>query len=378
MLVGFVMTFDNILAVILLPYIGFLSDNTRTKIGRRKPYILVGAPLGALFFMLIPVAKDINIIFMIISIIIMNVSMALFRSPVIALMPDITPSKSRSKANGMVNFMGGFGALLAFFVGSKMFDQNQSLPFYIGGLALLMSALLVLKFVKEPKEFCVSASALKNKTTDTKTKNISFKAAFSELTSSLKTIFSSKEKSELKILLAIFFWFCGFGAIETFFTLYGVEFLGITAGEGAFILGIFSLSFMIFAFPAGIVGTKIGRKKTILMGLALLIIMQFTIVGSKDLLFIKIMMTIGGIGWAMININSLPMVVDMVSDEEVGGHTGLYYFFSMLAAIVSPPLVGLVIDMTNYSYMVWFSLTAFAIALLFMLGVKRGEVKKGD
>lgn len=121
LLVGFIMTFDNILAIVLQPYIGFLSDQTRTRFGRRMPFIMVGAPIAAVFFLLIPFAKSLNIGWMITTILIMNLAMAIFRAPVIALMPDTVPSQSRSKANGVVNFMGGLGALLAFLV-----DQNST------------------------------------------------------------------------------------------------------------------------------------------------------------------------------------------------------------------------------------------------------------
>lgn len=384
MLVGFIMTFDNILAVILQPYIGFLSDNTRTKIGRRMPYILIGAPIAAIFFFLIPFMKSFGIVPMILVIIIMNLAMAIFRSPVIALMPDITPSKFRSKANGIVNFMGGFGALLAFFVGAKMYEQSQSLPFIVGSLTLVVSAFLVVKFIKEPAEFRLKSSGIEgikrdidnNMDQDSEKRNISFSAAFSDLFSSLKAIFTSSEKSEMFMLLAIFFWFCGFGAIETFFTSYGKFFLLIPESEAAFSLGLFSLSFMIFSIPAGIIGTKIGRKTTILSGLGILIAMLLIIRGSRDINFIKMMLVMGGLGWACININSLPMVVDMVSSKKVGGHTGLYYFFSMLAAITAPPLVGLLIDVFDYTSMVWFAFLGFVIAFIMMLFVKKGEAKK--
>jgi len=150
LLVGFIMTFDNILAIVLQPYIGFLSDQTRTRFGRRMPFIMVGAPIAAVFFLLIPFAKSLNIGWMITTILIMNLAMAIFRAPVIALMPDTVPSQSRSKANGVVNFMGGLGALLAFLVGSKLYEINKSLPFIIGGVALVVSCLLVFVFVKEP------------------------------------------------------------------------------------------------------------------------------------------------------------------------------------------------------------------------------------
>jgi len=386
MLVGFIMTFDNILAVVLQPYIGFLSDSTRTKMGRRKPFILIGAPLGALFFMGIPFAKLSNIFWMILIIILMNIAMAIFRSPVIALMPDLVPSRDRSKANGVINFMGGFGSLLAFFIGGILFDMNQSLPFLAGGVALLISSSLVLTLIREP---------VISRQTDKKEK-VNFAGSFKTLLSSLKNLIKDKDKSLLFILLAIFFWFCGFGTLETFFTIYGTQYLEVTAGSASIALGLFSLMFMVFSIPAGFIGSKIGRKKTIIIGLLILIFClfmvsmitikqdtttlngldaMFKIPRTSEFMLIQIFLVIAGIGWGCININSLPMVVDMVTEDKVGGHTGLYYFFSMMASIVAPPLVGGVIDILSYPSMIKFSVLAFLAALLCILFVKKGEAQ---
>ena len=386
MLIGFIMTFDNILAVVLQPYIGFLSDSTRTRIGKRKPFILIGAPLGALFFMAIPFAKLTNIFWLILVIIIMNIAMAIFRSPVIALMPDIVPSRDRSKANGVINFMGGFGSLLAFFIGGILFDLSDSLPFLAGGLALLVSSFLVLTFIREPIVI----------EKDIKKEKVNFTGSFKTLITSLKNLFKEDDKSLLFILLAIFFWFCGFGTLETFFTIYGTQYLEVTAGSAAIALGLFSLMFMIFAIPAGFIGNKIGRKKTIMIGLFILIICLFSvsmitinhtsvalnmldevykIPRTAEFLTIQIFLVIAGIGWGCININSLPMVVDMVTEDKVGGHTGMYYFFSMMASIVAPPLVGAVIDVLSYPSMIKFSVLAFLAALVCILFVTKGEAE---
>ena len=386
MLIGFIMTFDNILAVVLQPYIGFLSDSTRTKIGRRKPFILIGAPLGALFFMLIPFAKLSNIFWLILVVIIMNIAMAIFRSPVIALMPDIVPSRDRSKANGVINFMGGFGSLLAFFIGGILFDLTDSLPFLAGGVALLISSTLVLTLIREP---IIKKQAPKEE-------KVNFAGSFKTLLTSLKKLFKDDDKSLLFILLAIFFWFCGFGTLETFFTIYGTQYLEVTAGSASIALGLFSLMFMIFAIPAGFIGSKIGRKKTIIIGLFILVICLFSvsmitikqnstpmnawdavykIPRTAEFLIIQVFLVIAGIGWGCININSLPMVVDMVTEDKVGGHTGMYYFFSMMASIVAPPLVGAVIDVLSYPSMIKFSVLAFLAALLCILFVRKGEAE---
>jgi MFS family permease len=271
-----------------------------------------------------------------------------------------------------------------------LFDINPSMPFVTGAVALLISSALVLLFVREPEGARERAAAIEK---------VNFAGAFRSLFKSLKDLLISREKSELFILLAIFFWFCGFGTLETFFTIYGTQYLEISAGSAAFALGLFSLMFMAFAIPAGLIGNKIGRKKTIMIGLFILIVCLFSVslisansidsgggVNLSDELYkiprtsqfflIQSILIVGGIGWACININSLPMVVDMVSEDKVGGHTGLYYFFSMLAAIIAPPLVGAVIDHLSYPSMIKFSVLTFLCALLCMMFVRKGEAKR--
>ena len=263
---GFVMTIDNLFAVLLLPFLGALSDKTRTRLGRRKPYILMGAPSAALMFALIPVARAYeNLALFMGTIILMNFFMALFRSPVIAFMPDITPSEKRSQANGVINFMGGVGALLAYFGGKVLYDMNYAYPFFAGAAIMLLANLLVVLFVPEPEEYRVPGEkiSLRKLLSETSRKS------FGELKENLKDVFASHEKSLLFILLSIFLWFVAFNSVETFFTSYAKYHLGIEESTGAFMMGVVSLSFMLFAIPAGLLGGRIGRKKTITAGLIL-------------------------------------------------------------------------------------------------------------
>ncbi len=368
--IGFIMTIDNILAVILQPYIGFLSDGSRSRIGRRMPFILIGAPLGALFFALIPVVYQTNLAWLMICIILMNLGMAIFRTPVIALMPDITPSPLRSKANGIINFMGGLGALIAYFAGGILFDVNIGSPFFLGGGLLIFTTLMLFVFVNEPKLSIVDISKGSDQG---QTKG--FSGAFSDLSRSLRHLVTKKDKNELFLLLSVFFWFCGFNVIETFFTLWGTTYIQVTEGTAAFALGLFSLSFMIFAIPAGFIGTFFGRKRTILIGLGGLAGVLALIGLIPNFTVIQILLVVGGVGWALVNINSLPMVVDMVEEDKAGGHTGLYYFFSMFASIAAPPLVGKVIDILGYSVLTWSSVVFFGLAICTMSKVHAGEAR---
>lgn len=382
---GFVMTIDNLFAVLLLPFLGALSDKTRTRIGRRKPYILLGAPSAALLFALIPVARRYeNLALFMGTIVFMNFFMALFRSPVIAFMPDITPSEKRSQANGIINFMGGIGALLAYFGGKLLYDINYAYPFFAGAAIMLIANLLVVFFVPEPEEYRVPGEKINLKKLIKETS----KKSFGELKENLKDVFASKEKSLLFILLSIFLWFIAFNSVETFFTSYAKYHLGIEESTGAFMMGVVSLSFMLFAIPAGFIGGRIGRKKTITMGLvlttAIMVLAYLLGEASKpkssaltDPVVLKFMVLFffGGIGWAMINVNSLPMVVDMTTEEKLGGYTGLYYFFSQAANLVAPPLAGAFLDVIGYSTLLPFAAIFFILATITVQFVKRGDIK---
>jgi Na+/melibiose symporter-like transporter len=375
--IGLVMTIDNIFAIFMLPLIGVLSDQTRTRLGRRMPYILFGAPLAGLFFALIPITRELHLLwFMMLNIIFMNFFMALFRSPVIALMPDITPSEYRSQANGIINFMGGLGALIAYFVGKPLYDKNYALPFWLGALVMVIALILVVLFIKEDEKY-----KIKNEE-KIKLNNV-FKKSFSELIVNLKEVFASKEKSLLMMLLSILFWFVGYNALETFFTSYAKFRVGISESTGALILGFFSLTFMLFSIPAGFIGYKIGRKKAMTIGLLMVVsiivltmVSVWTINEAKLLTYIMfILFALGGIGWGMVNVNSLPTVVDMTVEEKVGGYTGLYYFFSMSANIIAPPLAGLFIDKMGYDSLIIFSGVFFVLAIITLQYVKKGDVR---
>lgn len=372
--IGGIMTIDNVFAVILLPFLGALSDKTVSVLGKRRPYILIGAPLALVFFSLLPFGAQSGSLLLLMSIIILlNLSMALYRTPVIALMPDITPSRYRSRANGIINFMGGVGALIAFFGGKLLYDKNVYYPFIAGGIFMFIACILVVMFMNEDK------SANPGEAGDN---SFILKDSIKALAQNLKDVIVG-EKSLLFILLAIFFWFVGFNAIETFFTSYAKFYLGMKESTGGLILGFYSLSFMLFAIISGFIGMRWNRNNTIKLGLFLLVILIPTVAFFKEFVPLAILFALAGISWSLVNVNSLPMVVDMTIPEKVGGFTGLYYFFSQLANIVSPPTAGFIIDLSTkngekpsgYISLLVFSSTLFFISLVIMFFVKRGEAK---
>lgn len=370
--IGFFMTLDNIAALLIQPPIGAWSDRLRTPIGRRMPFILIGAPLGALAFGLIPLQSFLPLFVACTSTLLL--SMALWRTPVVALMPDITPSQFRSQANGIINFMGGIGAIIAFLFGADLYDLNPNYPFWLGSALVIFASLMVLIFIREPKQF---------ETTDKTPPN---------LLVYLRKVWNEPEKSPLRILFAIFCWFVAYNAIEAFFTLYSVNHLGLGESDGSRLLGQLSLFFVIMALPAGFIGSKFGRKRTIMTGIvglagcmiAMALIPATTLTINLTRLpvlgnvpVIGVILMIAGTSWALININSLPMVVDMTDDLHIGTYTGLYYLFSTMAAILGPNLNGLIIQLSgeNYASIMVFGPIFMLLAFILMAGVKRGEAK---
>lgn len=369
--IGGIMTIDNVFAILLLPLLGALSDRTRSRLGRRRPYILVGSILALVFFVLIPYANLRQVLgLMMLTIILMNLSMALFRSPVIALMPDITPSRFRSQANGIINFMGGLGALLVYFGGKPLYDRRITLPFVVGGLVMFGASMLVVLFIRDPQtpdsQGAVGAPGAGEGG------RASLADSFRELRGNLKDVFSG-EKSLLFVLLGILFWFVGFNAIETFFTSYARFHLGIMESTGALILGFFSVTFMVTSIVSGFLGSRVGRRRTIRIGIVILAANMIVALFLRSFIALAGVFVVGGFGWALINVNSLPMVVDMTTLQKVGGYTGLYYFFSQAANIVAPPVAGALIDVFGYPALMVFASAMFLLSFVMMSFVRRGE-----
>ena len=442
-IIGFFMTLDNVAALFIQPPVGAWSDRVRTRWGRRIPFIIVGAPISAVAFGLIPVAAVLPFFVACTSTLLL--SAALWRTPVVALMPDITPSPKRSQANGIINFMGGIGTIIALQTGGMLFDISPQFPFWLGSILVILAALVVFLFIKEPKEYPDEPTEQTNSVSGFFAFSrehllitvigalasagiiILLARAFPALQSAgsqiglppflillaaflfiwfvylyvfymAREVIFEKERSGLLILLAIFFWFIGFSAVETFFTLYATNHLGLTAGTGATLLSVLPLFFVLFAIPSGFIAGKIGRRTTISIGLVILIAMMILLYilpadtlltglfplplvgipvvegGARMLTVAGLLLIFGGIGWACVNINSLPMIVDLTVAEKIGMYTGLYYLFSTLSAIVGPISNGVAIELfDNYNIIMALAPIFFFIALVMMSGVKRGE-----
>lgn len=355
-IIGIIMTLDNYIAIIVQPTVGALSDTINTRVGKRMPFIMAGMPLATVFILLL--ANYTNFITLIIFLVLMNISMSLFRSPVVSLMPDITYEENRSMANSIINFMGGLGAVLAYFIGSKLWDKSSKYPFYLAAALMFISFIVLITFIKEKRDV------------------IAYKKEEKEKPGILKSLGTAgSNKNLLILLLAILCWFIAYNGIETFFTLYGVNYLKVSTSAAAISFTFISAAFLLFAIPAGILGTKLGKAKTIVMGLIGMICCLIIAYFIKNITGIRIMFIFAGIFWAFININSYPFVTDMVNEDRIGTSTGLYYLFSSIAFILSPVLFGLLIDFAGYKYIFLLSCAFFILALIFILRIKKSAVK---
>ena len=363
-LVGVILTVNTIIVFLIQPGIGSLSDRIRTPIGRRMPFILIFAPLSAIGFAILPTLVQPALLWVFFAVLVLTIiALALYRTPVVALMPDITPSQFRSQANGLINLMGGIGAIIAFAGGAALFKLNPAYPFWAAAVLLGLAVGVVFWQIREPK--------------DSTTRAVEARPG---LIASLRTILGEREKSALLLLLAIFAWFVGYNAVSKFFTLYGVIALKMDASQASFMLTFLALMFVLFAVPSGYIAARFGRRRTILTGIALLGLLMALIRVLPPALLISgpllpVLLALAGIGWALININSLPMVVDIAPQNELATYTGLYYFASTSAAVLGPFIAGFLIDALGKDYGVIFLIApvALAFAFVFMLGVRRGE-----
>ncbi len=352
----FVMTWDNLINVFFQPWVGAKSDKTWTRIGRRKPWIIIGVPVAVIGFTLIPFAQ--TALAIAVFILITNFGMALFRSPTVSWLGDLYMPDDRSKANGIINLMGGIGALLAFFGGGYLFNNFGRVAPFVGGAVLLIAASAVaLIGVKEPKKITEEDTPKDAGVLD-----------------NLRTAWQNPDKGGLYVLLGILLWFMAFNALEAGLSSFAVFTLGLSPGTASIFAGAVTITFILFALPAGFLGTKYGRSPVIrigLIGLTVILLSGYFII--QDSITFVLILVLTGIFWALVNVNSLPLVYDHGDERRIGAYTGLYYFSSQLAAVLGPTMGGIVVDTLGdqYRWLFLYGALFMALALLVMTRVKR-------
>ena len=368
---GAIMAADNILALFLLPLFGSLSDRINTPIGKRMPFILTGTGLAFVFLLLLPLAdRNGSLILFIVALSLVLISMGLYRSPAVALMPDLTPKPLRSKGNAVINLMGAVGGVYALImirllVGSGATPDYFPLFLSIGLLMLVCIALLF---------FTIPEKKLRAQMTEEDETIEKGPAATSELPREVK-------RSLLFILLSVALWYIAYNAVTTAFSRYATHVWGLENGGYANCLMVATVAAIISYIPIGALSSRIGRKRTILIGVALL---TFCYLCASFYTSYHVTMNfffgIIGFAWAAINVNSFPMVVEISANGDVGKYTGYYYTFSMAAQVITPILSGFLLEHVSYRtlfpYAVVFSVLAFCTMLMVKHGDSKPERKK--
>ncbi|MBO4899734.1 MAG: MFS transporter [Lachnospiraceae bacterium] len=383
---GAIMALDNVLAVFLLPILGTISDKVDTPMGKRTPFIIVGTLFACVFLYLVGLAnKHASLAMFIIMLFLLLIAMGLYRSPAVALMPDLTPKPLRSQGNAVINLMGAIGGVYTLILISLLSkDDNDYLPILLGVIAIMLVAVLVLIFtIREKKIAPIVAKeneeweALQAKeAAESEDEVLKSAVETAEATESGGELPKDVKKSLLFILISIALWFTAYNAVTTAWSRYATTVWNMKNGGYANCLMVGTVAACLSYIPIGILAAKIGRKKSILIGLIMLIIsyaavgMYSSFSGSINVFFVLV-----GVGWAAVNVNSLPMVVEMCKESDVGKYTGLYYTFSMSAQIVTPILSGALLQYVSYKTLFPYSVFFMVLAFGTMMMVKHGDNK---
>lgn len=385
---GVIMAADNVLALFLLPFFGSLSDKTNTKIGKRMPFILTGTGLSVIFLLLLPTAdRTRNLPFFITVLFLVLLAMGLYRSPSVALMPDLTPKPLRSKGNAVINLMGAVGGVYSLIMIRLLVGSGATpdyFPLFLSIALLMILSVIILFFTIKENRNQPDKNAVKKKNSS-KDMQIS---AESDLTDSGKTAAAGSalapdvRRSLVFMLLSIALWFIAYNAVTTAFSRYATHVWGMENGGYANCLMVATVAAIISYIPIGAISSHIGRKKTILIGVVLLALCYLCAAFYNSYhVTMNIFFGIIGFAWAAINVNSFPMVVEIASSGDVGKYTGYYYTFSMAAQVVTPILSGYLLEHVSYRTLFPYSVFFSVMAFLTMLMVKNGDsrpVKKGS
>ena len=385
---GAIMAADNIFALFLLPLFGAISDRTSTKIGKRMPFILFGTGIAIILMNLLPMIDNsyaaapgaFKTVSFVVVLGLLLVAMGTYRSPAVALMPDITPKPLRSKGNAIINLMGALGGVIYLGVAAVMYPNSkveglahvnyQPLFMVVSAIMFVAVAILFLT-IKEPK--------LVAEQQELERQHPEWNLAEDDGRGN-ETLPKPVKKSLIFLLSSICLWFIGYNAVETWFTTYVSQVMGQALGGASTCLLIATGGAVISYIPIGIIASKVGRKRTIMAGIILLAACFvsgyfLTTAYSSINLIMFIVFALVGLAWAAINVNSLPMVVEMCRGSDIGKFTGYYYTFSMVAQVVTPIVAGSL--MRHVSYTVLFPYAALFVALSFvtMIFVKHGDNK---
>ena len=385
---GAIMAADNVLALFLLPIFGGISDKTNTKIGKRMPFILFGTGCAVVLVNLLPLldnsyaaaASPFKMVSFVVVLGLLLIAMGTYRSPAVALMPDVTPKPLRSKANAIINLMGAVGGIIYLGVAAVMYPNakvqglahvNYQPLFMVVSAIMFVGVGVLFLTVREPK------LAAENRALEAE--HPEWDLARDD--GSGNEVLPKEVKRSLGFLLAsIALWFIGYNGVTTWFTTYVSAVMGQGLGGASTCLLIATGGAILSYIPVGAVASRVGRKKTILFGCVLLatcFLLGFvlTTTFSSINLVMFVVFALVGLAWASINVNSLPMVVEMCKGSDIGKFTGYYYTASMAAQIVTPVVAGTLMRTISYRVLFPYAATFVALSFVTMLFVRHGDAK---
>lgn len=376
---GVVMALDNVFALFLLPLFGNLSDKTDSRIGKRMPYILIGTVLSvSLLYALIAVARESgNLLMFMFGLLFILFAMGIYRSPAVSLMPDLTPAPLRSSGNAIINLMGTVGGIFVLVMTKVMLKEADDpaktdyMPFVISIIICMVLSVGILFFTINEKKI---------------KKEIEDQGGLKSFAEELeKEVSEDKEKSSMPpevkrslifLLVSVFLWYTAYNAVTTAFSRFVGEVWNLHNNDYATCLLVATVAATLSYIPIAYISARIGRKKTILAGIVLMGA-SFIITGFYPhfSLSINVFFAFVGIGWAAINVNSYPMVVEMCKADEIGKYTGMYYTFSMAAQVFTPIFSGYLLEHISYKTLFPYSFIFSGLAFGTMLMVKHGDTR---
>lgn len=392
---GAIMAADNVLALFLLPLFGGLSDKCTAKMGRRKPFILCGTVAAVFLMLLIPyldnmffkTGSDVFEVLFVVALGCLLIAMGTYRSPAVALMPDVTPKPLRSKGNAIINLMGALGGIAYLVIASVLYSSERTaeleyvdyMPLFMIVAGIMIVALCIVMFAVDEAKLSFEMKAYEDAHPE---ENL----AETDSASGEEKLPEDVKRSLAFLLCSIALWFIAYNGVETWFTTYASKMWGMSLGGASMCLTVATGGAILSYIPVAQLASRIGRRRTIQFGVLLLatcfiISFVYTMVCDTFHGWLNIVFFCMGLAWAAINVNSLPMVLEMCKGSEVGKFTGLYYTFSMTAQIITPILAGFLLKHVGYRtlfpYAAVFSFAAFCTMLMVKHGDSKIEAKRG-
>ena len=375
---GTVMAMDNVVALFLLPFFGALSDKCTLRLGRRTPFIIFGTACAVILLLALPlVVKNGTLPVFLVVLALLLLAMGTYRSPAVALMPDVTPKPLRSKGNAIINLMGAIGSALSLvlvnFAVIRTVDESgathsdYTLLFVSVAAIMVVCVVTLVATIRERKLVAEMEAIHYGEAAD----------AVKPVTSSGKAKLPKEVMRSLILLLcSVSLWFMGYNSVTTAFSKYATTVWNVTESAAANCMLVGTVGAIISYWPVGLISSRIGRKRMIQFGILLLAACFLVGALLPEMSFIMyIMFALVGVAWASINVNSFPMVVEMASGADTGKYTGYYYTFSMAAQVLTPILSGALLEHVGYHTLFPYAMAMLLAAFVTFFFVKHGDSK---